>query len=39
MVIFLVLSMSGHTKLLGLAITAVALFWYGVVPEVGPGRQ
>jgi hypothetical protein len=39
MVIFLALALSGHTLLLGLAITAVALLWYGIVPKVGSRRQ
>jgi hypothetical protein len=33
MVIFLALTLTGHTTLLGLAITAVAIGWYSVVPE------
>jgi hypothetical protein len=33
MVIFLALTLTGHTTLLGLAITAVAIVWYSVVPE------
>ena len=33
MVLFLALALSGHIKLLGLAITAVALLWYGIVPD------
>ena len=36
MVVFLCLAWSGHTTLLGLAITAVALVWYSVVPVAGP---
>ena len=39
MVVFLGLTLSGHTALLGLAITAVALLWYGVVPEARSRRQ
>jgi hypothetical protein len=36
MVLFLGLTLSGHTTLLGLAITAVALVWYTVVPAARP---
>jgi hypothetical protein len=36
MVLFLGLTLSGHTTLLGLAITAVAVVWYAVVPAVRP---
>ncbi len=36
MVVFLGLTLSGHTTLLGLAITAVAVLWYTVVPEAHP---
>ena len=36
MVVFLALTLTGHTTLLGLAITAVALLWYTVVPKAGP---
>jgi len=36
MTVFLALALSGHIKLLGLAITAVALLWYGIVPEAAP---
>lgn len=32
MVVFLGLTLSEHTTLLGLAITAVAVLWYTVVP-------
>lgn len=39
MTVFLALALSGHIKLLGLAITAVALLWYGIVPEAGSRRQ
>jgi hypothetical protein len=39
MVVFLGLTLTGHTTLLGLAITAVALVWYGVVPEGHSRRQ
>jgi len=33
MVIFLALTLTGHTTLLGLTITTVAIVWYSVVPE------
>jgi len=39
MVVFLGLTLSGHTTLLGLAITVVALIWYTVVPEARSRRQ
>jgi hypothetical protein len=39
MAIFLALALSGHTGLLGLAITAVAVIWYTVVPTAHSGRQ
>lgn len=39
MTVFLGLALSGHAKLLGIAITAVALLWYGIVPEAGARRQ
>ena len=39
MVLFLGLTLSGHTDLLGLAITAVALIWYTVVPAALSERQ
>ncbi len=39
MVVFMVLTLSGHTTLLGLAITAVAIVWYTVVPKAHSGRQ
>jgi hypothetical protein len=39
MAIFLALTVSGHTRLLGVAITAVALLWYGIVPVAHSGRQ
>ncbi|MGO9516597.1 MAG: hypothetical protein ACLPND_06090 [Candidatus Korobacteraceae bacterium] len=32
MVVFLALTLTGHTTLLGMTITAVALVWYTVVP-------
>jgi len=32
MVVFLALTLTGHTTLLGLTITAVAVVWYTVVP-------
>jgi hypothetical protein len=36
MMVFLALTLSGHTTLLGLAITAVAIVWYTVVPPARP---
>lgn len=36
MVVFCGLMLSGHTTLLGLAITAVGVIWYTVVP---PARR
>ena len=39
MTIFLLLSLGGHTILLGLTITAVAIIWYTVVPKARSERQ
>ena len=39
MVVFFGLTLTGHTTLLGLTITAVAVFWYSVVPRARSGRQ
>ena len=39
MVVFLVLALSGHTTLLGLAITAVGVIWYTVVPKPRPDHN
>jgi membrane protein implicated in regulation of membrane protease activity len=39
MVIFLALTLTGHTTVLGLAITAVAIFWYSLVPQARSRRQ
>jgi membrane protein implicated in regulation of membrane protease activity len=39
MVVFLVLALGGHTVLLGLALTAVGITWYTVVPKAHSGRQ
>jgi hypothetical protein len=39
MVLFVTLTLSGHTILLGLAITAVGVIWYSVVPKAHSGRQ
>jgi hypothetical protein len=39
MLVFLALTLSGHTALLGLAITAVAVVWYTVVPKASSRRQ
>ncbi len=36
MAVFLGLTLTGHTTLLGLAITAVAVVWYTVVPAAHP---
>lgn len=36
MVVFLTLTLTGHTMLLGLTITAVAVIWYTVVPPAHP---
>ncbi len=36
MVVFLTLTVTGHTMLLGLTITAVAVIWYTVVPPAHP---
>ncbi|MGC2108916.1 MAG: hypothetical protein WA655_05320 [Candidatus Korobacteraceae bacterium] len=39
MVVFLVLAVNGRMTELGLAITAVALLWYVIVPALRSGRQ
>ncbi len=39
MAVFLGLTLSGHTTLLGLTITAVAVIWYTVVPKASSRRQ
>jgi len=39
MVVFFGLTLTGHTTLLGLAITAVAVLWYGIVPKGHSSRQ
>jgi len=39
MTVFLGLTLSGHTTLLGLTITAVAVIWYTVVPKASSRRQ
>jgi len=39
MVIFLILAVSGRTLELGLAIAAVAVLWYVIVPAVRSGGQ
>ena len=36
MVVFLALTLSGHTALLGMTISAVAVVWYTVVPAARP---
>jgi len=39
MVVFLVLALSGRMTDLGLAIAAVAVLWYVIVPALSSGRQ
>jgi len=39
MVVFLVLAISGRTLSLGVAIAAVAVVWYVIVPAFSSGRQ
>jgi hypothetical protein len=39
MVVFLVLALSGRTRDLGLAIAAVAVLWYVIVPALSSGRE
>ena len=39
MVVFLALTLTGHTALLGLTMTAVAVVWYTFVPTAHSGRQ
>jgi hypothetical protein len=39
MTVFLVLALSGQTMGLGLAIAAVAVLWYVIVPALSSGRQ
>ncbi len=39
MAIFLALALSDHTALLGLAITAVGVIWYTVVPNPRPDHN
>jgi hypothetical protein len=39
MAVFLGLALSGRTRDLGLAIAAVAVLWYVIVPAVNSGRQ
>ncbi len=36
MAVFLALTLTGHTALLGMTITAVAIVWYTVVPAARP---
>jgi hypothetical protein len=36
MLVFLGLTLSGHTAALGLTIMAVAVVWYTFVPSAGP---
>lgn len=39
MIVFLGLALSGRTRDLGLAIAAVAVLWYVIVPALSSGRQ
>ena len=39
MIVFLGLALSGRTRDLGLAIAAVAVVWYVIVPAVSSRRQ
>jgi hypothetical protein len=39
MVVFLLLALSGRMRDLGLAIAAVAVLWYVIVPAVSSGRE
>jgi hypothetical protein len=39
MVIFTVITLSGHGNWLGLAIIAVAVIWYAVVPKASSRQQ
>ncbi len=39
MIVFLWLTLSGRTRDLGLAIAAVAVLWYVVVPALSSGRE
>ncbi len=39
MIIFSVITLSGHGNWLGLAITAVAIVWYTVVPSTHSRQQ
>ncbi len=39
MIVFLVLALSGRTRDLGLAIAAVAVLWYVIVPALSSGRE
>jgi len=36
MAVFLALTLTGHTALLGMTISAVAVVWYTVVPAARP---
>ena len=36
MLVFVTLTWTGHTALLGMTITAVAIVWYTVVPAARP---
>ena len=39
MVVLAILAINGRTRDLGLAIAAVAVLWYVVVPALSSGRQ
>jgi hypothetical protein len=39
MIVFLWLMLSGRTRDLGLAIAAVAVLWYVIVPALSSGRE
>jgi len=39
MIVFLFLALSGRTMDLGLAIVAVAVLWYVIVPALSSGRE
>jgi hypothetical protein len=38
-VVLLLLAQTGHRTELGIAITAIAVFWFVIVPETRSGRQ
>jgi hypothetical protein len=39
MIIFTIITLIGHANWLGLAITAVAIVWYTVVPKASSRQQ